>query len=67
MKVYEIKSAEDLSSILKLAIELEITFYDASYIHLTKKLDAFLVSEDRELREKARNVSVKAFSILELG
>ncbi len=66
MWIYEIRTAEDLSSTLKLAIELKITFYDASYIYLAKKFNAFLVSEDRELRNKARSVAVKAFSILDL-
>ena len=40
--------------ILELATNEKITFYDASYIVASETTEATLVTEDRELREKAR-------------
>lgn len=39
--------------ILELAANEKITFYDASYIVASEKTEATLVTEDKELREKA--------------
>jgi len=45
---------EDASSILTIAIEEGLTYYDASYIHATKKNEAVLVTDDRKLHTAAR-------------
>lgn len=39
---------------LKLACELKITYYDASYIVASHELDAALVTDDEKLRKKIR-------------
>ena len=50
---------------MKVAIQLEITAYDSSYIVLAMKHDLTLVTNDNKLREKAKNL-VKAVSLDEL-
>jgi predicted nucleic acid-binding protein len=47
-------SVEDASSILIIAIEERLTYYDASYIHAAIKDDAVLVTDDRKLLTSAR-------------
>ncbi|WP_054854409.1 type II toxin-antitoxin system VapC family toxin [Vulcanisaeta distributa] len=40
------------SDVIDLARRMNITYYDASYVYLTMKLNAKLVTEDRELIAK---------------
>jgi hypothetical protein len=51
--------------ILRVAIQLELTAYDSSYVVLAMKHGLTLVTEDNKLREKAKNL-VKAISLDEL-
>jgi len=51
--------------VLKVALEQGITAYDASYIVLASKHGLTLVTEDRELRNKASKI-VKTVSLNEL-
>lgn len=44
---------EDASSILNIAVEEGLTFYDASYIHAAIKNEAVLVTDDRKLHTTA--------------
>jgi len=44
----------NLPRIIKLAIAEGLTFYDSSYIIAAEKLGSTLVTEDKELREKAK-------------
>ena len=44
---------EDASSILNIAVEEGLTYYDASYIHAAKKNEAVLVTDDRRLHTAA--------------
>ena len=44
---------EDASSILNIAVEEGLTYYDASYIHAAIKNDAMLVTDDRKLHTAA--------------
>ena len=41
-------------AVLETAIECELTFYDAAYLRCAETLAATLVTEDRKLREAAR-------------
>ena len=41
--------------ILTLAIKANLTFYDASYVHLSSKRNLTLVTEDSNLMNKAKN------------
>jgi len=43
----------DAPRIIKLTVDEELTFYDASYIVAGEKLNATLATEDEELRRKA--------------
>lgn len=63
MKVIGIAGQE--GGVLEVAEGLKITFYDASYVHAAKAQGVPLVTEDRALREKAKNV-VQAFSLEEI-
>lgn len=44
---------EDTSSILNIAVEEGLTYYDASYIHAATKNDAVLVTDDKSLQTAA--------------
>ncbi|MGB9806353.1 MAG: type II toxin-antitoxin system VapC family toxin [Thermoproteota archaeon] len=59
MEVEKITSSEDLRSIMRLAIEQKLTFYDSSYLYIAKTKKAILVTEDNELIEKAKQADVK--------
>lgn len=50
----------DLSGVMKVAVEWNLTFYDSSYLYIAKKLGATLVTEDDELLRKAKEAGVKA-------
>lgn len=63
MKVINITCNE--SEILKLANELKITFYDASYVYKARELNIPLVTEDKELAKKISSY-VKTLSIDEV-
>ena len=45
------------SKAMELAIELEITLYDASYLTLALQTDAPLITADRELYEKGKTTT----------
>lgn len=65
MKVGDINSDVDFEGVMTLAIKLKLTFYDASYLHIAMKNGLTLVSEDGELREKSKEVKVKAMTVSE--
>lgn len=46
------------SDVIDLARRMNITYYDASYVYLTMKLNAKLVTEDRELIAKFPNIAI---------
>jgi len=60
LKVYVV---DDVVGVEELAVRLDVTFYDASYIFVADKLGLILVSEDVEMREKASTVGVKVLSM----
>ena len=62
----KIRSSEDFKEVMRLATELRLTFYDTSYLQVAKKRNLPLVTEDRELRDKARQAGVKAVTVSEL-
>ena len=62
----KIRSSEDFKEVMRLATELRLTFYDTSYLQVAKKRNLPLVTEDRELRDKARQAGVKAMTVNEL-
>jgi len=48
---------------LKIASELEITFYDASYVQLALDREDILITEDKKLKDRAKKVvEVKSLS-----
>ena len=56
----------DLSRILRIASEEELTFYDASYIIAAENAEAILVTEDKTLRRKAsKHVKTTTYTNLE--
>lgn len=56
----------EFQKIYKLARDLKLTVYDASYLYIAKELGYALITEDLELREKAKNIDVKAYDISSL-
>jgi len=63
MNILDLRGLE--KDVLKVAVEHEVTAYDASYIVLARKHGLTLVTEDRELKNKALEI-VKAVSLNEL-
>jgi predicted nucleic acid-binding protein len=61
----ELNVIENLSlsfiEIIKIAIEKNLTYYDASYVYASKNFGSILVSEDKDLIEKGNAISVKEF------
>jgi len=61
----ELNIIENLSlsfiEIIKIAIEKNLTYYDASYVYASKNFGLILVSEDKDLIEKGNAISVKEF------
>ena len=66
VEAVKIRSSEDFKEVMRLATELKLTFYDTSYLQVAKKRNLPLVTEDRELRDKARQAGVKAVTVNEL-
>lgn len=45
----------DLGGVLRMAVEKDLTFYDAAYVYAAEKLNIKLITEDIELLEKSKN------------
>lgn len=53
----EVKTGRPPSrEVLDLAAKLELTYYDAAYLHQAKMLHTILVTEDHQLKEKAEKI-----------
>jgi predicted nucleic acid-binding protein len=63
MRVLSVEGLEE--EVLRTAIDLGLTAYDSSYVVLAQKFDLKLVTEDEELKAKARKL-VKCASVEEL-
>lgn len=66
IELAEIGSAEDFKDVMRLATELKLTFYDASYLHVAKERGLPLATEDEELRDKAERAGFEAVAASEL-
>lgn len=58
-----IRSSEEFKGVMKLAVKLKLTFYDAAYLYAAKANGFTLVTEDKELNEKAVDSNVKAITV----
>lgn len=58
LKLLDSPPAEE---VMKVAIEKELTFYDAAYVYSAASHGLILVSEDKELIKKANALSLKDF------
>ncbi len=59
LEVRRLHSVESLEGVMKLAVELGSTFYDAAYLYSAKEGQLTFVTEDRELVEKASLINVE--------
>ncbi len=57
----------DVEAIGRLAEEMRLTSYDAAYVYYARRLNALLVTGDRELLRKAPDVAVKVETWLRRG
>lgn len=48
-------TVDNLEEVLKIAVERNLTFYDASYVYVAEKWGLKLVTEDGEVLEKCSN------------
>lgn len=53
-RLLKITAPRNSSLVLKLAHELNVTYYDSSYIAVSHELDAGLVTDDEKLKRKIR-------------
>jgi len=63
MRIKNIGSPEDFMEVMKISTRLKITFCDSSYLHVAKKNGFTLITEDKELEERANEIGVKAISV----
>jgi len=61
-----VESNEDFKDAMRLAINLKITFYDASYLQIAKSRKLTLVTEDKKLSEKAKKANIRTITVNEL-
>ncbi|MEM2740207.1 MAG: type II toxin-antitoxin system VapC family toxin [Candidatus Bathyarchaeia archaeon] len=54
---------DDVSGVEEIAMKLNLTFYDASYIYVAYRRSLTLVTEDREMRRKAAEMGVEAVAV----
>lgn len=59
-------SPKDLPQIFEIATTFLITFYDASYIFQSKKLNLSLVTEDKKMYEVAKKLKVHVLTLSSL-
>jgi len=55
----------DVEEVMRLALSLGLTFYDASYLYLAKSKDYVLVTEDEDLLRQAAVAGVRAIRVEE--
>jgi len=51
-------SWDDLAEILNIATTTKLTVYDAAYLHLSRKMEAKLVTVDNKLKKRGESVTV---------
>ena len=56
----------DIEEAVKIAIDNNITFYDASYIALAKKLNTPIATEDKDIKSAAPNYNIKVLNLQQL-
>jgi predicted nucleic acid-binding protein len=56
---------EDVIGVMQIALDLKLTFYDASYLHVAKSTDKILITNDSELLDKAKKIGVKVAKLEE--
>lgn len=63
MEIRGVESCEEFKGTMELATELRSTFYDASYLYAAKSRKLKLVTEDRELKDKAEHANIEAVTV----
>jgi len=63
MRVELVETGEDFMEVMRLSTELKITFYDASYLYMAKKNNLTLITEDVELKGKAKGITLAVISV----
>lgn len=50
-------SWNDLTEILRIAYTTELTIYDSTYLYLSKKMNAQLITADKQLKQKGEKIT----------
>ena len=61
-----VDSVEGFRGVMRLAVELKSTFYDAAYLYIAKEGQLTLVTEDVELAAKAALIGIKVLPVSKL-
>lgn len=56
-------SSNELTSVFRLSLETGLTFYDASYLHLARRDERILVTEDNKLSKASTDLGIRTLSI----
>jgi len=56
---------EDVRNVMMIALDLKLTFYDASYLYVANSKNKILVTNDNELLDKAKRIGVEAIRVEE--
>jgi len=66
LRIEKIKSEADFKETMELAATLKLTFYDASYLYVAKSKKLTLVTDDKELNEKAKQANIESKTVNQL-
>jgi predicted nucleic acid-binding protein len=50
-------------NVLEIALKENLTVYDASYLYIARRMQLILVTEDEELMDRAKKLSIKAINV----
>ena len=59
-------SSFHISEIMTLSASLGLTFYDASYVFYSKRLNSALLTDDREMYDNAKKIGIEVRKVEEL-
>ena len=59
-------SSFHISEIMTLSASLGLTFYDASYVFYSKRLNSVLLTDDREMYDNAKKIGIEVRKVEEL-
>lgn len=66
MDTVRVEGLDEFNSVMEIAFNYDLTFYDTSYLHVAQKMGIPLVTEDNRLFKRASEAGIKCFNVKEL-